>query len=89
MAIMRSLADAGKSILFITHKLKEVKAIADVITVIRLGRVVGTAEPSASESELASMMVGRDVHLTVEKTPYSPGEPASKSAISSCATIAD
>ncbi len=76
MAIMRSLADAGKSILFITHKLKEVKAIADVITVIRLGRVVGTAEPSASESELASMMVGRDVKLTVDKTPYSPGEPA-------------
>ena len=74
MAIMRSLADAGKSILFITHKLKEVKAIADVITVIRLGRVVGTAEPSASESELASMMVGRDVKLTVDKTPYAPGE---------------
>jgi simple sugar transport system ATP-binding protein len=75
MVIMRSLADAGKSILFITHKLKEVKAIADVITVIRLGRVVGTAEPSASESELASMMVGRDVKLTVEKTAYAPGEP--------------
>jgi ABC-type uncharacterized transport system ATPase subunit len=75
MVIMRSLADAGKSILFITHKLKEVKAIADVITVIRLGRVVGTAEPSATESELASMMVGRDVKLTVEKTAYAPGEP--------------
>ena len=75
MAIMRSLAAAGKSILFITHKLKEVKAIADVITVIRQGRVVGTAEPTASESELASMMVGREVTLTVEKTPYNPGEP--------------
>jgi simple sugar transport system ATP-binding protein len=74
MGIMRSLADAGKSILFITHKLKEVRAIADVITVIRLGRVVGTAEPSASESELASMMVGRDVQLTVDKTAYAPGE---------------
>lgn len=73
MEIMRSLADAGKSILFITHKLKEVKAIADVITVIRLGRVVGTAEPSSSESELASMMVGRAVQLTVEKAPYEPG----------------
>jgi simple sugar transport system ATP-binding protein len=61
MDIMRSLAAAGKSILFITHKLKEVKAIADVITVIRQGRVVGTAEPTASEAELASMMVGREV----------------------------
>lgn len=73
MAIMRSLADAGKSILFITHKLKEVKAIADVITVIRLGKVVGTAEPSASETELASLMVGREVQLVVEKSAYSPG----------------
>ena len=73
MAIMRSLADAGKSILFITHKLKEVKAIADVITVIRQGRVVGTAQPTDSESDLASMMVGRDVELTVEKTDFKPG----------------
>src|SRR3984957_18036230 len=74
MEIMRSLAAAGKSILFITHKLKEVKAIADVITVIRQGRVVGSAEPSASEAELASMMVGREVLLTVEKTAYDPGD---------------
>ena len=74
MEIMRSLAAAGKSILFITHKLKEVKAIADVITIIRQGKVVCTAEPSASESELASMMVGRDVVLTVQKEPFSPGE---------------
>jgi simple sugar transport system ATP-binding protein len=73
MEIMRSLAAAGKSILFITHKLKEVKAVADVITIIRQGRVVGTAEPTASESELASMMVGRDVELTVHKEPFSPG----------------
>ncbi len=74
MEIMRSLAAAGKSILFITHKLKEVKAIADVITVIRHGKVVGTAEPTATESELASLMVGRDVKLIVEKSPYDPGE---------------
>jgi ABC-type uncharacterized transport system ATPase subunit len=74
MKIMRSLAASGKSILFITHKLKEVKAIADVITVIRQGRVVGTAAPSATESELASMMVGRDVELTVNKSPYAPGD---------------
>jgi general nucleoside transport system ATP-binding protein len=74
MEIMRSLAAAGKSILFITHKLKEVKEIADVITVIRLGKVVGTAEPTMSEGELASMMVGRSVTLTVEKSAYDPGE---------------
>ena len=74
MEVMRSLAAAGKSILFITHKLKEVKAIADVITVIRQGRVVATAEPTATESELASLMVGRDVKLTVEKSPYNPGD---------------
>lgn len=74
MDIMRSLAAAGKSILFITHKLKEVRAVADVITVIRQGRVVGTAEATASESELASMMVGREVQLTVEKSPFHPGE---------------
>jgi len=73
MDIMRSLAKAGKSILFITHKLKEVKAVSDVITIIRQGRVVGTAEPTASESELASMMVGRDVNLNVEKSAYTPG----------------
>jgi simple sugar transport system ATP-binding protein len=72
--IMRSLAAAGKSILFITHKLKEVRAIADVITIIRQGHVVGTAEPTASEAELASMMVGRAVNLTVEKSPFNPGE---------------
>ncbi|HEY5437607.1 MAG TPA: ABC transporter ATP-binding protein [Acidimicrobiales bacterium] len=74
MAIMRSLADAGKSILFITHKLKEVKAIADVITIIRQGKVVGTAKPTDSEAELASMMVGRNVELTVEKSAYAPGD---------------
>jgi simple sugar transport system ATP-binding protein len=74
MAIMRSLADAGKSILFITHKLKEVKAIADTITVIRQGKVVGQAKPTDSEAALASMMVGREVILTVEKAAYSPGD---------------
>ena len=71
--IMRSLTDAGKSILFITHKLKEVKAVADVITVIRQGRVVATARPTDSESALASLMVGRDVQLTVQKESFSPG----------------
>ncbi|MCD0453108.1 ABC transporter ATP-binding protein [Actinocorallia sp. API 0066] len=67
--VMRRLREAGAAIVFITHKLKEVKAIADRITVIRRGKVVGTAEPSASESELASLMVGREVRLRVEKDP--------------------
>ncbi len=74
MTIMRSLAAAGKSILFITHKLKEVKAVADVITIIRHGQVVGTAQPTATEGELASLMVGRDVDLTVTKEPTTPGD---------------
>jgi simple sugar transport system ATP-binding protein len=73
--VMRSLKAAGKSIVFITHKLKEVKAIADRITVVRRGRVVGTAEPSASEDELAALMVGRNVKLTVDKEPATPGDP--------------
>ena len=73
--IMTSLKAAGKSILFISHKLKEVKAIADTITVIRHGEVVGTAAPSDSEAQLASSMVGRDVILTVTKGPSKIGEP--------------
>jgi general nucleoside transport system ATP-binding protein len=75
LAVMRTLKAAGKSIVFITHKLREVKAIADRITVIRGGRVVGTTGPEASEEELAAMMVGRSVILRVEKEPKAPGEP--------------
>lgn len=67
MQIMRDLASDGTSIVFITHKLREVKAVADKITVIRLGKVVGTADPSASAEELASLMVGREVDLKVDK----------------------
>jgi simple sugar transport system ATP-binding protein len=76
--VMRSLRAAGHSIVFITHKLKEVKAIADKITVIRRGAVVGEASPQDSEAQLASMMVGRDVRLTVDKTAFSENgdEPA-------------
>lgn len=66
--VMRSLRDSGRSIVFITHKLREVKEIADTITVIRRGAVVGTASPQDSETELAAMMVGRQVRLTVEKS---------------------
>lgn len=74
MGIMRDLANSGTSIVFITHKLREVKAVADRITVIRQGKVVGEAKPSASTSELASMMVGREVGLTVEKNSANLGE---------------
>jgi simple sugar transport system ATP-binding protein len=72
--IMRQLKAAGTSIVFITHKLREVRAIADGITVIRRGKVVGEASPQSSESELAGLMVGRDVHLTTAKDPADPGE---------------
>ncbi len=74
--VMGELRDAGTSIVFITHKLREVKTIADRITVIRRGKVVGAAEPGTPESELASMMVGREVSLTVAKEPASPGKAA-------------
>ncbi|MFE1592668.1 ABC transporter ATP-binding protein [Nocardia sp. NPDC058705] len=76
LAIMRKLADSGMSIIFISHKLKEVKTVADTITVIRRGKVVAEASPSDSEAELAAAMVGREVTLTVDKTPASPGATA-------------
>jgi general nucleoside transport system ATP-binding protein len=69
MAIMRQLKEAGTSIVFITHKLREVREVADRITVIRLGKVVGEASPKSSNTELASLMVGRAVELTVKKKP--------------------
>jgi simple sugar transport system ATP-binding protein len=75
LEVMRGLKASGKSIVFITHKLKEVKAIADRITVIRRGRTVGTAAPDTSEDELAALMVGRSVVLTVAKSGKSAGEP--------------
>jgi simple sugar transport system ATP-binding protein len=75
MRVMRRLRDDGKSIVFITHKLKEVRAVADRITVIRRGSVVGEAAPSATEQELASMMVGRQVDLQIEKSAAEAGEP--------------
>ncbi|WP_132292258.1 ABC transporter ATP-binding protein [Kribbella sp. VKM Ac-2568] len=74
IAVMRQLKENGTSIVFITHKLKEVKAIADTITVIRRGKVVGSAEPSATEEELAELMVGRAVDLVVDKDPATPGD---------------
>lgn len=67
--IMGELKAAGTSIVFITHKLREVRAIADRITVIRRGKVVGEASPESTETELASLMVGRSVNLSVDKAP--------------------
>lgn len=78
MVIMRQLADAGTSIVFITHKLREVREVADRITVIRLGKVVGTALPTSSVTELASLMVGRSVELAVEKNAPNLGEESLK-----------
>ena len=74
IAIMRQLKESGTSIVFITHKLREVRAVADRITVIRRGKVVGAADPSAAETELASLMVGRSVSLGVAKEPAQPGD---------------
>src|SRR5260370_14883815 len=72
--IIRQLTDGGTSVVFISHKLKEVQAIADTITVLRRGAVVGQRPPSATEDELAALMVGRNVQLRVSKDEAHPGE---------------
>lgn len=74
MGIMRQLRDEGTAIVFITHKLREVREVADTITIVRLGRIVGEASPTATNAELASLMVGRAVELTVHKEPPRIGE---------------
>lgn len=74
MQIMRQLKDEGTSIVFITHKLREVKAVADRITVIRRGKVVGAADPSAPQTELANLMVGRPVALDFAKSEPKGGK---------------
>jgi ABC-type uncharacterized transport system ATPase subunit len=75
LKIIRSLVAQGKSVIFITHKLKEVLSIADRIMVLRDGKVVGTTTPKkATEASLAKMMVGREVILGVDKKPAKPGE---------------
>lgn len=73
--VVKSLVAQGKSVIFITHKLKEVLSVADRINVLRLGKVVGAADPkTATEAQLASMMVGREVELTLHKTRAKPGK---------------
>ncbi len=72
--IMRTLVAQGKSIIFISHKLKEVMTIADRVVVLRNGRAMGETTPAeSSEEQLAEMMVGREVMLVAEKEPASPG----------------
>ncbi|HLQ47380.1 MAG TPA: ABC transporter ATP-binding protein [Candidatus Dormibacteraeota bacterium] len=74
-AVLRRLAEEGHSIVFISHKLYEVLAIADRITVIRRGRVVGSRIPAETdEGDLAALMVGRDVQLVVDRGESHPGE---------------
>ena len=76
MQIMKNLAAEGKSILFISHKLAEIMAVADRCTVLRKGKYIGTVETkNTSIEELSSMMVGRNVSFHVEKKPLIPGEP--------------
>ena len=72
--VMRELRAGGQSIVFISHKLREVQTIADEITVIRRGRVVGHRPPQTTDAELATLMVGRPVELRVTKAPATPGE---------------
>jgi ABC-type uncharacterized transport system ATPase subunit len=74
-AVMRTLVGQGKSVIFITHKLREVLDVADRVTVLRGGRVVGTVDPqTATRHSLATLMVGRDVSFEVEKEPAKPGD---------------
>ena len=75
MQILRNLAAEGKSILFITHKLNEIMAVADRCTVLRKGKYIGTVDIKDTDKQaLSNMMVGRPVQLQVEKKPSTPGE---------------
>ncbi len=75
MKIMRNLIKEGKSIIIITHKLKEIKAVAERCTVIRRGKYIGTVNVAeSSEASLAEMMVGRHVSFNVDKEESKPGE---------------
>ena len=73
MEIMRGLAKSGTSIIFITHKLREVQQVSNRITVVRQGKVVASPSPKATASELASLMVGREVDLNVTRKPAKVG----------------
>ena len=76
MHIMKHLTEEGKSILFITHKLEEIKKVADRCSVLRKGKYIGTVDvQTTSKEEMSEMMVGRKVNFAVEKTPAQPGKP--------------
>ena len=75
MEIMRGFKAEGKSILFITHKLNEIMAVADRCTVLQKGRGIGTVDiANTTKEELSRMMVGRDVQFAVDKAPCKPGK---------------
>ena len=76
MDIIRTLKKEGKTIVLITHKLKEIKAVADRCSVLRRGRFIGCVDitPETEEQELATMMVGRSVRFDIDKAPCTPGE---------------
>ena len=75
MSIMKELVSEGKSIIFITHKLNEIKAVADRCSVLRRGRYIGTVDVASTDKEaLSEMMVGHKVQLTVEKKEATPGD---------------
>ena len=75
MGIMKDLTTEGKSILFITHKLNEIKAVADRCSVLRKGKYIGTIDvKDTSKEEMSEMMVGRKVNFNVEKQPAQPKE---------------
>ena len=75
MATMKEFAKEGKSILFISHKLNEIMAVADRVTVLRKGKYIGTVNTKdTTPEELSAMMVGRNVNFHVEKKPAQPGE---------------
>lgn len=75
MSIMKELVSEGKSIIFITHKLNEIKAVADRCSVLRRGRYIGTVDVASTDQEaLSEMMVGHKVQLTVEKKEATPGD---------------
>ena len=88
MEIMRGFAREGKSILFITHKLNEIMAVADRVTVLRKGKYIGTVDTcGTTKQELSNMMVGRPVQLQVQKDEAKPGDSILSVRAAVCPTL--